>query len=83
MFHIENENTDSPTVDFSTGLATVSCDVCSLSKAGFNLRLAARFVGGGFALDSNTFGCSCGCTSLYPLRGADSMSQILTRLAGF
>lgn len=83
MFHIDGEMTDTPTVDYTTGRADVSCDVCNVVKADFPLRIAARFVGGGFVLESNVFGCSCGQATVYPLRGMEPMSKILTKLAGF
>lgn len=85
MLHVQNEDIDSPIVDYTTGLATVYCDDCNMSKVSFPLKLAAQFIGGNaFTLSSNTFGCSCNnYITIYSLRGIEPMAQILTQLYGF
>lgn len=84
MFRVENDDTDNPTVDFTTGLATVICCECNTTKANFPLRIAARFIGGGFVLESWIFGCACEQqATVYSLRGPEPMAKILARLAGF
>jgi len=84
MLHVQNEDTDSPIVDYTTGLATVYCDDCNTSKASFPLKIAAQFISGNaFTLSANTFGCTCNYVTIYALRGPEPMAQILTKLFGF
>jgi len=83
MLNVKLDGSGSAIVDYSSGCASVICDDCGLSKDNFPLKIAAPFNGSSFTLSTDTFGCPCHAVTVYPLRGTDPMSQILTKLSGF
>jgi hypothetical protein len=80
MIHVQGEDTDSPTVDYDAGTATVTCDVCHTTRENWPLRLMLKLAGG-YVLSTNGL-CSCQYTTTYSLNGPESIIKIFATVTG-